>query len=188
MTSGTTVGAEVPPRAGAGSQIQAPRPTSGPGSSRDPTHSASERAFVSYIGVHCDQDASDADGLDLNARMELESQAIKAILSREPELQRTPPGNPGFDLFEAGDHGSPVRWVEVKAMTGGLKDRPVGLSRTQFEYAQRHREAYWLYAVEHAADAENVRIVRIQDPAGRAQTFTFDRGWLEVAQVDSPSE
>jgi hypothetical protein len=40
-------------------------------------------------------------------------------------------------------------------MTGSLEDRPVGLSRTQFEYAQKHGEEYWLYVVEHAA-SDNV--------------------------------
>ena len=28
-------------------------------------------------------------------------------------------------------------------------------------------------------------IVRIQDPAGRARTFTFDHGWIDVADVDA---
>lgn len=36
----------------------------------------------------------------------------------------------------------------------------------------------------HVADDGNSRILRIQDPAGKAQTFTFDRGWIEVAGVD----
>jgi hypothetical protein len=26
--------------------------------------------------------------------------------------------------------------------------------------------------------------IRVQDPAGKARTFTFDRGWLAVADVD----
>ena len=51
----------------------------------------------------------------------------------------------------------PTRWIEEKAMTGNLFDRPVGLSRTQFEYAQEHGEAYWLYVVEHAGN-DSVRM------------------------------
>ena len=30
-----------------------------------------------------------------------------------------------------------TRWCEVKAMTGTLDDRPVGISRTQFEWAKK---------------------------------------------------
>jgi hypothetical protein len=37
--------------------------------------------------------------------------------------------------------------------------------------------------VEHAA-TETARIVRIQDPAGKARAFTFDHGWIAIAAVD----
>lgn len=69
-------------------------------------------------------------------------------------------------------------------MTGGLLDRPVGLSYTQFECAREHGEAYWLYVVEHWG-TDSARIVRIQDPAGKMRTFTFDHGWLNIADVDA---
>ena len=146
------------------------------------------RPFISYIGVHPDTEESDPDGLDHQARMALESKAIAFILQREPQLQRTPAFNPGYDLFEAGKDKQPIRWIEVKAMTGGLCDRAVGLSRAQFECALKHGEAYWLYIVEHASDADAVCIVRIQDPAGKARTFTFDRGWRNVAEVEDSSD
>ena len=119
--------------------------------------------------------------------MALEAKAIELICKREKRWQTTTTHNPGFDLFEPGPDGHPIRWCEVKAMTGSLDDRPVGLSRTQFECAREHREKYWLYAVEHAGTA-GARIVRIQDPVGKARTFTFDHGWLDVAEVDPSSE
>jgi hypothetical protein len=137
--------------------------------------------------VHPDEEEPDPDGLDQTARMALEAQAIEFILRREPDWERTPAGNRGFDLFETGPDGRPVRWCEVKAMTGGLDNRPVGLSRPQFDYASEHGEEYWLYVVEHAGD-EHARVVRIQDPAGKARTFTFDHGWLAVAEVDPDSD
>jgi hypothetical protein len=115
--------------------------------------------------------------------MKLEMKAIELILSREPRLRRTPPNNRGFDLYEPGEDDRPVRWVEVKAMTGGLNDRPVCLSRAQFECAWMHGEAYWLYVVEHAGDEGKARLLRIKDPAGKARNFTFDQGWALVAEV-----
>ncbi len=57
------------------------------------------------------------------------------------------------------------------------------MSHTQFECAQEHGEDFWLYVVEHAADTES-RIIRIQDPAGKSRTFTFDQGWLTVAKTN----
>ena len=67
-------------------------------------------------------------------------------------------------------------------MKGDLRQRPVGISRVQFEHARNHGEAYWLYIVEYAGIPEMTRVVRIQDPAGKAHTFTFDGGWIAVAE------
>ncbi|CAJ0893877.1 DUF3883 domain-containing protein [Ralstonia pickettii] len=144
------------------------------------------RPFISYVGAYPNDDEPDPDGLDQAARMHIEYQAIKLIIELEPKLQRTPQGNRGFDLYEVNNSGKPARWVEVKAMTGSLEDRPVGLSRPQFECALEHGTAYWLYVVEHATDPDKARVLRIQDPATQARTFTFDRGWSQIAQTDPP--
>lgn len=109
--------------------------------------------------------------------MHIEEQAIALIINIESTLQRTPKGNPGFDLYEADNNGKQIRWVEVKSMTGSLEDRPVGLSRTQFECARLKGDAYWLYVVEHATDSMQARVLKIQNPVGNTRTFTFDRGW-----------
>ena len=116
--------------------------------------------------------------------MALEAKAIDLILSREPEWRRTPTHNPGFDLYQGDNPSGATHWCEVKAMTGRLEVRPVGLSHTQFEWAREHGEAYWLYVVECAGTGD-ARLVRIQNPAGKAKTFTFDHGWLDVAAVDT---
>ncbi len=141
------------------------------------------RPFISYVGTRPDEEESDPDGVDQATRMAIENQAIAKIIALEPSLKRTSDGNPGFDLYEADTAGSPIRWVEVKSMTGSLADRPVCLSRTQFECARERGAAYWLYIVEHAIDAEQARILRIQDPVAHARTFTFDRGWAEIART-----
>ena len=142
------------------------------------------RKFHTYVGAHLDEEEPDEDGLDHETRLRLEEQAIKSILGKEPNLNRTLKNNPGFDLFEEGPDGEQIRWVEVKAMTGCLQDRDVGISHTQFDCAREHGDAYWLYIVEHASDENNCRIVQIKDPAGKARTFTFDRGWIDVAIMD----
>lgn len=141
------------------------------------------KPFISYVGTHPDDKENDPDGLDHADRMKVEEQAIIRLLQHEPALQRTPEGNPGFDLFEADRSGRPIRWVEIKSMTGGLDSRPVCLSRAQFEMAWAKRADYWLYVVEYATDPAAARVQKIQDPAGRARSYTFDRGWCEVAQA-----
>lgn len=152
---------------------------------RTPGH-AGGRPFISYVGTHPDDDGPDPDGLDQAARMQIEGRAIDLIIGLEPALRRTPEGNPGFDLFETDSGGRQIRWVEVKSMTGTLEDRPVGLSRTQFDCAREKGDAYWLYVVEHATDPAQARVLRIQNPVGHARTFTFDHGWSEIARTDLP--
>jgi hypothetical protein len=152
---------------------------------RTPGH-AGGRPFISYVGAHPDDDGPDPDGLDQAVRMQIEGHAIDLIIGLEPALRRTLEGNPGFDLYEINSGGQPIRWVEVKSMTGSLKDRPVGLSHTQFECARVRGAAYWLYVVEYATDRAKARVLRIQNPIAHARTFTFDRGWAEIAQTEPP--
>ena len=142
--------------------------------------------FVSYVGVVGEGADSDPDGLEHARRMELEAAAIEFILSREPDWRRTLPNNAGFDLYRGASMTAATEWCEVKAMTGSLEDRPVGLSRVQFEWARERGDAYWLYVVERAGTGD-AQTVRIQDPAGKAMTFTFDCGWRAVA-VDACSQ
>lgn len=144
--------------------------------------------FISYIGTHPNDEDSDPDGLDHAARMQIEEQAISLIIQQEPTLQRTQKGNPGFDLFEANDSGQPVRWVEVKSMTGNLRHRPVGMSHTQFDFANKKGDAFWLYIVEHATEPGKARVLRIQNPAAHARTFTFDHGWSQIALTEPPEQ
>lgn len=154
----------------------------GTGSGKGAPGAGGSSPFISYVATHPDEEEPDPDGLDQATRMAVESEAIEKIIALEPSLQRTPDGNPGFDLYETDGAGTPIRWVEVKSMTGSLQDRPVAMSRTQFSFAQERGQAYWLYVVEHARDAGSARILRIQNPAGYARTFTFDHGWTAIAQ------
>lgn len=137
--------------------------------------------FHSYVAVD-HEEGRDPDGIVHEERMALEEVAIELILRSESHWQRTPSNNEGFDLVQV-SKGQKCKWCEVKAMTGSLHDRPATMSHAQFKCAQKHGDAYWLYVVERAGSAD-ARIMRIQDPVGKAKTFTFDKGWLGVAEVD----
>ncbi len=176
------------------SQLQEETPTTmssnEPGDDEDTNDSETEepsanpaapREFISYVAVTLeDEKHADPDGLTQPKRMALEGKAIKFIRSREPEWKPTEVNNPGFDLYQGATIQAATRWCEVKAMTETLAHRSVGMSSTQFEFARKHGDAYWLYVVERAG-TNAANLVRIQDPAGKATTFTFDRGWRAVA-------
>ena len=176
---------EIHPGAAAQSgQVRSENAPSQRGTGRG-THSGGGRKFISYVALSPDEEKADPDGLTHQERIDLEDRAIGLILESEPRLKRTPTNNPGFDLTELGSDGEPVKWVEVKAMKGTLRDRPVGLSRTQFECARTYGKSFWLYVVENAGTPEEAHVLRIPDPAGNAGTYTFDHGWISVARVDN---
>ena len=139
-----------------------------------------QHEFVSYIGIRPDSEELDPDGKEHSKRLSLEEKAIQFILECEPDWQRTPPNNPGFDLYKTDPNGNAVAYCEVKALSETLDNGPAAMTRTQFEKAQKQGELYWLYVVENAG-ADNQRIVKIQNPAGKGRYFTFDRGWRAVA-------
>lgn len=139
----------------------------------------SKREFVSYVSVGHDVGASDGHVYEEN--MELEGKAIDIILLQEPTLKRAPLNNKGYDLYQADSGGLIIKWVEVKSISGLFKTRPAVMSKAQFETATKRGAAYWLYVVENAHDSAKTQVIKIQDPAGRAQSFAYDCGWALVA-------
>ena len=136
--------------------------------------------FVSYIATQEESEGEpDPDGLSHERRIALERKALDYVVALEPSLQRTLTNNPGFDLYETDESGTPVRWVEVKAMSRDLRSRPATLTHTQFDYAREKGGAYWLYVVEQAG-MDRANLVKIPNPAGRASTYTFDEGWRDA--------
>lgn len=159
-------------------------PPSEPSEGRSPgtAPSGAHRPLISYVGTHSDDPDGPEDSSETHQRkMALEAAAIERIRQSEPMLQTTPPGNPGFDLFEEDASHRKVRWVEVKALGGAWNGRFATMSDEQFKAAQARRGAYWLYVVEHASEPSLMKIHRIRDPAGVASYFTFDHGWAQIA-------
>ena len=143
--------------------------------------------FQSYIAVERESEPTEDGSREHDRRMGVEAAAIELVLKREPGLRRTQPNNPGYDLWEADESGSPVRWVEVKGLRGDWESNAVGLSHTQFEHARERGEAYWLYVVERAGTDE-AQVLRIRDPAGRDSTYTFDQGWRLATDGDTAAD
>ena len=74
------------------------------------------KQFISYVAAGLDEEEQDPerpdpDGLKHEARMELEKEAIASILECEPDWQRTPMHNRGYDLYQVGG----ARFAGVKS-------------------------------------------------------------------------
>lgn len=168
---------------GPGERANLPRPsgqrTRNPGQPR-----TRNEGFISYVPVHPEEHDSEPNDAERQRRMDLERMAVQLICKREPDWIVAPPNTPGYDLYMLDERGHAVEWCEVKSLSGSLDDWPVSVSRTQFDFAREKGAAFWLYVVEHAGDAEQASILKIPDPAGLARTFTFDRGWRDVALKD----
>ena len=112
----------------------------------------------------------------------VEKAAIEFILSTEKGWHTTPPGNEGFDLYRTQSgrkNGKITVWCEVKSLSGRFTG--VSLTRPEFKKAQECGDAYWLYIVEEAQSA-NPKLLKIQNPAGKAERFTYGHRWRGVAE------
>lgn len=147
---------------------------------RDEGRNTPRTEFHSFVGVWRDDIDIDPDSNSYEDRMALEDAAIKLILAEESDLVRMPPGNVGYDLKEQDRLGNLLRVVEVKALRVAFVERPVTISRAQFNAAQEWGGRFWLYVVEQAGKPD-ARIFRIHDPVAQASHFTFDNGWEQVA-------
>lgn len=116
--------------------------------------------------------------------LKVEKAAIDFIRSMKKEKgwHTTRTNNPGFDLYQTESgrrNGKVTVWCEVKSLSG--KFSSVSLTHTEFEKAQECGDAYWLYIVENAQSAKPT-LLRIQNPAGKAERFTYGSRWRNGAE------
>ena len=118
-------------------------------------------------------------------RRKIELAGMACVQVHETEAGRVvrimPVNHPGYDL-EAGDsNGIVFRDIEVKSLAGAWGSDGIGLTSTEFSKAQELGERYWLYVVEFA-DTDEAKIHRIPNPAGKANRFYFDCGWIGIRE------
>ena len=143
--------------------------------------------------------------------MDVERAAIKLILKKDPSLKWTMPGNHGFDLWEPGPNDKlvlldanekpwgrwglgpnpqPKRWIEVKSSAGVPSS--VSLSITQFRFALKKQDAYWLYVVINVTLEGTGNIFKIQNPAkwilNTIDGFNLSLAWIEQHQSRENTE
>jgi hypothetical protein len=154
-----------------------------PSPRRSPDDTAMPRGRLrSYVVI----DASDRANRTAADRSPVDRAGIRRVVEAEYAAGRHPEvmahNNPGFDVASRDDTGQVERHIEVKSTAGAWNDMGVGLSRTQFDFAQQHPDTFWLYVVEHALDDARARVVRIANPARRVEEFRFDGGWAAVSE------
>ncbi len=134
------------------------------------------------------QMATPAPSPDAGANREVEEKALKFIQEKEKGWRRPAnSNNKGFDLYQTESgrkNGKIIRWCEVKSLSG--KFNRVSLTKAEFECAQEHGENYWLYIVENVAlldQGGEPSLIRIQNPAGKAERFSYGNSdWRKAAQ------
>jgi hypothetical protein len=176
-TAGTSDGRTVPPSNDGHSP---------PGPRRSPEDAATPQGnrgrLRSYAMVE-DSDRADRTAVDGSP---IDQAGIRQVAAVEREAGRHPEvmahNNPGFDVTSRDDSGEVLRHIEVKSTSGEWDDMGVPLSRRQFDFAQEHPDTFWLYVVEHALDDTKARVVRIANPAIRAEEFRFDSGWAAISE------
>jgi hypothetical protein len=89
--------------------------------------------------------------------------------------------NPGYDIESINQDGRKI-FIEVKGIDGQWTKTGVALSATQFEYALKYEDDYWLYIVENARSRDIAKIHRIENPAKKVTQFRFDQGWKNIAE------
>ena len=148
---------------------------------------SSESRLRSYVVPPSPDDGSNKTAPEHDGRISaVDAAGIREVLRYEREHGREPEEmdhtNPGYDVPSFYEDGELARWIEVKSTAGAWDRMGVGLSPTQFRFAQRDgAEQCWLYVVEVALDPERRRVWCIQDPAERVTDFMFDDGWKGLA-------
>ena len=125
---------------------------------------------------------------DAEANSEVEEKALKFIQEKEKSWRRPAnSNNKGFDLYQTESgrkNGKIIQWCEVKSLSG--KFNRVSLTKAEFECALEHGEDYWLYIVENVAlldQGGEPNLIRIQNPAGKAERFSYGNSdWRKAAQ------
>jgi len=121
-------------------------------------------------------------------RDRVSKEGVRLAMEFEKSQQRSPTDmeefqthHPGYDIESISEDGE-IRYIEVKALSGMWSSQnPVQLTKNEFETARKFGEQYWLYVVEHVDDGQQPVIYKIQNPAGRADYYLYDHGWLSVA-------
>jgi len=96
---------------------------------------------------------------------------------RDPfDMETIEKHHPGYDLESTSEDGS-VRYIEVKSLSGTWDSQnPAKLTKMEFKIAKQKGKTFWLYVVERA-EADDYKIIKIQDPANRVDYYLFDHGW-----------
>ncbi|MBX3295471.1 MAG: DUF3883 domain-containing protein [Acidobacteria bacterium] len=152
--------------------------------------------LLSYVAEDGDEDTKAEDPHTTQLRLKVDRLGIEAVVRFEEEAGRYPeemaPNFKGFDLKSFGseeereNNKEPVRYIEVKSITGIWGEKGVGLTKSQFEEARKKGDRYWLYVVEYANSDAIVHPIR--NPARRATHYFFDHGWKKVSRIEERTD
>lgn len=183
-------GNEDPSSDALGNRVKKPHVTTGNGTATSPVgqphpnHGQAQTRMLSYVGHSIDRQKQERQRKEAQeAGAEAEEMVVSWERKAGRDAKRLGGNNPGYDIESKASDGSETRYIEVKSIAGTWGGEGVRLSSTQFEYAERQGNNYWLYVVENAK-TNNPIIHRIQNPAAHISSFCFDCGWREIAETE----
>lgn len=142
--------------------------------------------FLTYVGpARSGPGTTSTPAADEHSSNPIDEAAMSAVMAFEVKEGRRPERqshtNPGFDIISTEPDGA-RRWIEVKGLESEWSGRGVKMTRTQFETARLHGDAFWLYVVEQATDGAEQKIHAIRNPFLKVEDYFFDHGWRDVVE------
>jgi hypothetical protein len=135
-------------------------------------------------GTGTENESSD----DGQGRSEVDEAGVAAVKAYEETAGRIPHTQPhnnkGYDILSEYEDGEIARYIEVKSTAGPWDALGVGMTDSQFSFAQHVEDQSWIYVVEYALSPEYRRVWPIQDPARKVTDFMFDDGWKALADPE----
>lgn len=190
LSEGSAGTGQQPPGTASGSAngttaSRQPAHSSGPQSTvrRNPEGERKRSRLLSYAEQTPSRDDDPSESHTESDRLAIAQAAVDYVVEMERALGHAvipmPHNNEGFDIRRGLD-GS-AEYIEVKGLRGSWGPEGVVLTPAELRMAERQRDRYWLYVVEHATDPTYRLLHIIQDPFGKTNQFRFDMGWKSVA-------
>ncbi|WP_457593029.1 DUF3883 domain-containing protein [Hydrogenimonas sp.] len=105
---------------------------------------------------------------------------VSLLLSSENYFEKALTNNKGFDIYEKDQSGETIRYIEVKTLTGQWGEGGVSLTPTQFEFAKKNIDKWWLFVVE-GINTETPKVYQFKNPVIEVNQFMFDSSWKQLA-------
>ena len=155
---------------------------------------ARDHQLLSYVRSGSESNSESENGSDKHRQnLAIEAIARDAVCKYELLRGRIPKEmsqtHPGYDIESTDTHTGEIRYIEVKGKSGAWDAAGVGISHTQYQFAARESDRFWLYVVENAGNGHNPIVHPLQSPTSHIDSYMFDKNWKQavIKEEESPA-